>query len=257
MGTEKQGTVGIVGLGRFGSFWAEFLSKDFEVAGYSMSPIPSPACPLLPLEEVCARATVFLCVPIRAVPEALEQIAPLVAPGTLVADTCSVKALPARWMQERLKPATKILATHPMFGPESAKFGLDGLPIVLSRIRIPEDEFAFWKGYFNGRKLAVVEMAPDEHDREAAKTQALTHMVGRVLSRLGVADSPIGTLWYRRLVSICRQVDKDSPELFSDMQHLNPFAAEVRQEFDRVWRETSAELDSELADGSLPGGRLG
>ena len=249
MGTEKLGTVGIIGLGRFGSFWANFLAQDFEVAGYSRGLNEPAACPLRPLEEVCAMQTVFLCVPIRAVSETLESIAPLVAPGTLVADTCSVKALPVQWMQERLKPATKILATHPMFGPESAKFGLDGLPIVLSRVRLPEDEFAFWKSYFNRRNLAVVEMAPDEHDREAAKTQALTHMVGRVLSRLGVADSAIGTLWYQRLVSICRQVDKDSPELFSDMQHLNPFAAEVRQEFDRVWRETSAELEAELGWG--------
>ena len=246
MNTKKQGSVGVIGLGRFGSFWTEFLSKDFEVAGFSKSLKEPAVCPLRPLKDVCAMDTVFLCVPIRAMSETLEQIAPLIAPGTLVADACSVKVLPVQWMKERLKPATKILGTHPMFGPESAKFGLDGLPIVLSRVRLPEEDFAFWKSYFNGRKLIVVEMTADEHDREAAKTQALTHMVGRVLSRLGVADSPIGTLWYQRLVSICRQVDKDSPELFSDMQHLNPFAAEVRQEFDRVWRETSAELESEL-----------
>ena len=243
MNTKKLGTVGIIGLGRFGSFWANFLAQDFEVAGCSRGLNETPACPLLPLEEVCAMRTVFLCVPIRAVPETLERIAPLIPPETLVADTCSVKALPARWMLEKLSLETKILATHPMFGPESAKFGLDGLPIALSPIRLPEDEFAFWKSYFNGRKLAVVEMTAEEHDREAAKTQALTHMVGRVLSRLGVADSSISTLWHQRLVSICRQVDKDSPELFSDMQRLNPFAAEVRQEFDRIWRETSAELE--------------
>lgn len=243
MKTEKLGTAGVIGMGRFGTFWAKFLSKDFEVSGFSRSLKASSACPLRPLEEVCAMQAIFICVPIRAMPETLKKIAPLVAQGALVADTCSVKALPAQWMEETLGRDTRILATHPMFGPESAKFGLDGLPIVLSRVRLPEDDLAFWKSYFNGRNLSVVEMSPEEHDREAAKTQALTHMVGRVLSRMGAADSPIGTLWHRRLVSICRQVDKDSPELFSDMQRLNPFAAEVRREFYRVWRETSDELD--------------
>ena len=239
-------TAGIIGMGRFGSFWAKFLSQDFEVAGFSRSLKESAECPLLPLKDVCSMQTVFLCVPIRAMPETLEKIAPLIAPSTLVADTCSVKVLPERWMLEKLSPETKILATHPMFGPESAKFGLDDLPIVLSRTRLPENEFGFWKSYFKGRNLSVIEMTAEEHDREAAKTQALTHMVGRVLSRLGVKDSPIGTLWYQRLVSICRQVDKDSAELFSDMQHLNPFAAQVRREFDRVWQETSAELEQDL-----------
>lgn len=239
----EKGRAGIIGMGRFGAFWAEFLSESFEVYGYSRSQKKSPVCELLPLEDICKLKTVFLCVPMRAMPETLDKIAPLLPPGTTVADTCSVKVLPVRWMLKKLPPETHILATHPMFGPESAKFGLEGLPIAIHPVRMDDGSFRAWRDFFASKKLAVREMTPDEHDKEAAKTQALTHMVGRVLSRLGVADSPIGTLWYQKLVSICRQVDKDSPELFSDMQHLNPYSAEVRKNFARVWEETSAELE--------------
>ena len=234
---------GILGMGRVGTFWAEFLSSSFEVSGYSRSRREHPAYRLASLEEVCSLPVVFICVPMRAVPETLEKIAPLLSPETLVADTCSVKVLPVKWMLEKLPSGTKILATHPMFGPESAKFGLDGLPVVLSPVRMPRADFQIWKDFFIQKKLVVREMTPEEHDMEAAKTQALTHMVGRTLSRLGVKDSPIGTLWYQKLVSICRQVDKDSPELFNDMQHLNPYAADVRKAFARIWEETSGELE--------------
>ncbi len=241
---EKSKTVGIIGMGRFGSFWAEFLSKDFEVLGFSRTLSEHPFCTLRPLKEVCATHTVFLTVPMRSMPETLEKIAALIAPQTIVADTCSVKVLPARWMLEKLNSSTKILATHPMFGPESAKFSLKGLPIVLSPVRLDEGDFSFWKAFFANKALSVIEMSPEEHDREAAKTQALTHMVGRVLSRIGVRDSEIGTLWYQRLVSICRQVDKDSEELFSDMQRLNPFAEQVRKDFEAEWQKTSDELEA-------------
>lgn len=245
MAQVQKEQAGIIGMGRFGSFWAEFLSSHFEVYGYSRSQKESPACKLISLEEICRLKTVFICVPMRAVPETLERIAPLLSPETTVADTCSVKVLPVRWMLEKLPPKVKILATHPMFGPESAKFGLNGLPVVVYPVRIPDGDFKRWKLFFLEKKLAVREMTAEEHDREAAKTQALTHMVGRTLSRLGVKDSPIGTLWYQKLVSICRQVDKDSPELFNDMQHLNPYAGEVRRNFARIWEETSAELERE------------
>lgn len=248
---EKKQTAGVIGMGRFGTFWAEFLSQDFTVAGFSSSGKKTGFPPLRTLEEVCAMQTVFLCVPIRAMPAMLARIAPLVGPETLVADTCSVKTLPVRWMREILRPETKILATHPMFGPESAKFGLQGLPVVLHGERLPDTELEFWKSYFRRRTLTVITLTPEEHDREAAKTQALTHMVGRTLSRMGVQDSPIGTLWYRKLVSICRQVDKDSPELFSDMQHLNPFAAAVRKQFADVWLATSAELERDIPPACL------
>ena len=38
-------------------------------------------------------------------PEVLRRLAPRLAPGSLVMDTCSVKELPVRWMRELLPPA--------------------------------------------------------------------------------------------------------------------------------------------------------
>jgi prephenate dehydrogenase len=234
--------VGILGLGRFGKFWATVLSHSHAVYGYNRSVPSEPNCALVPLEDLCALPVIFICVPIRTVPEMLRKIAPLLKPGTLVVDTCSVKMEPVRWMREILPPHVDILATHPMFGPESAKEGLSGLPMMMHPIRMGEAAYAEWARYFRSLGLMVVEMTPEEHDRQAALSQALTHMVGRTLNVMGIEETPIGTLWYRKLLAIARQVAKDSPELFDDMQTLNPYAPAMRRDFENAWRSVCSGL---------------
>ena len=229
--------VGILGLGRFGAFWATVLSHSYTVYGYNRSTPAKANCTLVSIEELCKLPVIFLCVPMRTVPEILEKIAPLLAPGTLVVDTCSVKVEPVRWMQEILPPSVSILATHPMFGPESAKEGLDGLPLMMHPVRMDQAQYDEWAHFFSSLGIVVVEMTPEEHDRQAALSQGLTHMIGRTLSLMGIEETPIGTLWYRKLLAICRQVEKDSPELFLDMQTLNPYASEMRKDFETAWRK--------------------
>lgn len=235
--------VGVIGLGRFGAFWTSVLSHGYEVYAWTRTAQENPPCPILPLEELCRLPVVFLCVSMRAMPETLARIAPLLGPNTLVVDTCSVKVEPVRWMKEKLPESAEILATHPMFGPESAKEGLAGLPLMMSPIRMASDRYESWTRFFRSLGIMVVEITPEEHDRQAAMSQALTHMIGRTLSRMGIEETPIGTLWYRKLLAICRQVEKDSPELFLDMQHLNPYAASMRDSFEKAWKSVREELD--------------
>jgi prephenate dehydrogenase len=234
--------VGILGLGRFGAFWATVLSHSHTVYGHNRSVPANAPCPLVSLEELCRLPVIFICVPMRTVPEMLEKMAPHLAPGTLVVDTCSVKVEPVRWMTEILPEHVQILATHPMFGPESAKEGLSGLPLMMHPVRMPSSRYDEWTRFFRALGLMVVEITPEEHDRQAALSQALTHMIGRSLSVMGIEETPIGTLWYRKLLAICRQVEKDSPELFLDMQNLNPYAAAMRASFENAWHEVCASL---------------
>lgn len=234
--------VGILGLGRFGKFWATVLSHAHTVYGFNRSVPAEPNCTLVSLEELCALPVIFICVPIRTVPEMLMKIAPHLLPGTLVVDTCSVKMEPVRWMKEILPAHVDILATHPMFGPESAKEGLTGLPMMMHPIRMKDDQYEHWAHYFRSLGIMVVEMTPEEHDRQAALSQALTHMIGRTLNTMGIEETPIGTLWYRKLLAIAKQVEKDSPELFSDMQTLNPYAPDMRRDFENAWRQVCSGL---------------
>jgi len=241
--------VGILGLGRFGAFWATVLSPTYTVYGYNRSVPAQPNCALVSLEELCKLPVIFICVPMRTVPEMLAKIAPLLAPGTLVVDTCSVKMEPVRWMREILPEHVNILATHPMFGPESAKEGLTGLPLMMHPVKMPQSQYDEWAQFFRAHGLMVVEMTPEEHDRQAAMSQALTHMIGRTLNTMGIEETPIGTLWYRKLLAIAKQVGRDSPELFDDMQTLNPYAASMRKDFESAWRKVCADLTDSVHHG--------
>lgn len=234
--------VGIIGLGRFGKFWVSVLNHAHTVYGFTRT-IPQEApCPLLSFEQICKLPVIFLCVPMRSMSEMLLRMAPHLQAGTLIVDTCSVKVEPVKWMQEILPDSVNIMATHPMFGPESAKEGLAGLPMMMHPVRMSTTEYQYWLGFFKMLGIMVVEMSPEEHDKQAAMSQALTHILGRTLNTMGIQDCPIGTLWYRKLLAICKQVAKDSEELFYDMQMLNPYAENMRSSFLDSWNNVCKSL---------------
>ena len=121
-----------------------------------------------------------------------------------------------------------------MFGPDSAAGGLAGLPMILCPERIGEERLAGqWRGFFAGLGLRVLTMSPGEHDRQAARTQGLTHYLGRVLAGLELEESPIGTLGYRKLLEIIEQTCHDSWQLFLDLQRYNPYTRGMRERLSR------------------------
>ena len=238
--------IGIYGLGRFGAFFAGLLSGKAEVRAYSRNPArPTPAgVKRVGEEELLAMPAVCLCVDIGAMPEVLARIAPRLRPGSLVLDTCSVKELPVRWMRELLPGGVGILATHPMFGPDSGAGGVQGLPMVLWPARLEEERCREWESFFASFGLAVQRLSPEEHDRQAAFTQGLTHYLGRVLAELGLQPSVIGSLGYRRLLGIVEQTCNDTWRLFLDLQRFNPHTPEMRRALDRALEALKAKLDT-------------
>jgi len=243
--------IGIYGLGRFGAFFAGLLSSKAEVKAFSRNPArPVPAgVRRVGEEELLAMPAVCLCVDIGAMPEVLARIAPRLSPGTLVLDTCSVKELPVRWMRELLPPEVDILACHPMFGPDSGARGVEGLPMILWPERLPEPRCREWEAFFASFGLAVHRLAPEEHDRQAAFTQGLTHYLGRVLAELDLQPSAIGSLGYRRLLGIVEQTCNDTWTLFLDLQRFNPHTPAMRQALDRALEALKAKLDTPQSAG--------
>ncbi len=243
--------VGVYGLGRFGSFWASLLAKRHQVSVFNRSPgrtVPS-GVKQVSLEQLMAENdTIYLCCAISAMEPVLNELRPLVRPGQVIADTCSVKVVPAQQMLTLLPPEVSLLATHPMFGPDSARQGLAGLPLVLHNLRQAEDAFNFWKEDFSALGLSVISMTPDEHDKAAAYTQGVTHFIGRVLSDMHLTDHPIATQGYKKLLDIVQQTCNDPFQLFIDLQTYNPYTSEMREDLkhslDRILERLSGSLDS-------------
>ncbi|MFP4365380.1 MAG: prephenate dehydrogenase/arogenate dehydrogenase family protein [Spirochaetia bacterium] len=225
--------IGVYGLGRFGAFWAKLLSQKFTVSGYSRnSSRETPkGVARVSEEEVLQTDVLFLCVSISAMDTVTKQIAPMLKKGCLVVDTCSVKVHPVMVMKENLPDTVDILGTHPMFGPDSGSNGVSGLPLVFSPIRMSEEREKYWLSLFRDfYQLKVFEMTPDEHDKEAAYTQGITHFIGRVLADLKLQKSDIGTVGYNELLKIIEQTCNDPFQLFIDLQKYNPHTFEMRRD---------------------------
>ncbi len=240
--------VGIYGLGRFGAFWAAELSRYHTVKVYSRTKRTDLPAGLTWVEEgeLLSLPTVILCVSISAMEEVLAAIAGRLTPGTLVMDTCSVKVYPVMKMTELLPRHADILGTHPMFGPDSAVNGIRDLPLVLSPVRIGEAALTGWHDFFASMGLKVLRMDPHEHDREAAYTQGITHYIGRVLADMGLGESRIATLGYKKILEVMEQTCNDPWQLFLDLQRFNPYTGEMRRKLHRSLERIFSRLEGSL-----------
>jgi prephenate dehydrogenase len=195
------------------------------------------------LATVCRQDIVIPCVPICVLQEVLKDIAPLLRPDALIVDVCSVKEYPVRLMTDILPDTVSILATHPMFGPDSASDSLEGRKICLCKVRIAEKKYQNIKAYLESKELVVIEATPQEHDEQIATSLSLTHFIGRTLSEYGARQLDIDTEGYKRLLHILEVVERDTWQLFLDMHHYNPYAKEKRVAFMEVMRDINFRLE--------------
>jgi prephenate dehydrogenase len=235
-------TVGILGLGRFGRMtyehlralaprvWTRDASKLVGLEGGTS------------FEQAAASDIVVLTVAISAMQETCARLAPLLRPGQIVVDTCSVKVDPVQVMTGLLPESVGILGTHPLFGPDSGKDGIVGLKIVLCPVRIDPLAYDRIREFLRALGLVVIEATPEEHDRQVARTQAIFHLLAQALGRLGWGGEPIATpgpdAFFRQVLAL----RNDSFQLFQDMQRRNPFAAEYRERFIEELRRLDGEL---------------
>lgn len=240
----KNQKICIIGYGRFGRLLAEILKGFGQVFVLtSRESIEASLVKMTDYSELDQMDLVIPAVPISAFRKVLSQMTEHLKKGTVVMDVCSVKVLPVQWMKEVLPANVQILASHPMFGPDSAKNGLNGLQMVFCPIRIDDERYADFKKYFANLDLQVIEETPQNHDRQAARSLSLVHFIGRGLGRMGVGNQPITTLGFERLLKVNETVKNDTWQLFLDMQKFNPYAREVRAEFVESLKELEEEID--------------
>lgn len=185
---------------------------------------------------------IILAVPISAVQATCTEIAPALRPGQIVVDTCSVKARPVQWMLETLPSFVDLLGTHPLFGPDSGKDGIGGLKIALCPVRIAPETYETICDFLRELELVLVEVTPEEHDRQIALSQAVFHLIAQAMRRLDWGVKPISTPGPESFYRLVRTVQRDTDQLFLDMECENPFAADCRRQF----IEEIERIDSEL-----------
>lgn len=240
--------IGIIGFGRFGRLLVKCLSEDFKVYAFDKEnkrqEIKEAGATPASLEEVSEKDIIIPSVPISEFENVLNEIKMLVREGSLVVDVCSVKEHPARVMRNILPKHVQILATHPLFGPDSAPDTLEGQKIVLCRERIADSLYEKVKSFLSKKGLIIIETTPKKHDEEIVKSLVLPHFIGRCFIDMGLIDLEIDTECYRRLMKILEVVKNDKWQLFEDMNRYNRFSRGIREKF----MESLHKLDSELKE---------
>ena len=235
--SEAPSTLGLFGFGAFGRLAGEHLVHHADVlvhdpnadAGAVRALGATPAR----LPEAAACDAVLLAVPVQTLREVLESIAPHVREGSLVADVCSVKTEPIRLMLDALPPHAQVLGTHPLFGPQTASEAgsVVGQTVALCPARMDPAWLAHVRELLTSLGLNVIETDADEHDRQMAWVQVLTHLVGHAAGEMDLPDLPLATVAYTRLMQLRRNIAGDTEELFAAIQTHNPHAAAMRQRF--------------------------
>ncbi len=240
--------IGILGFGHFGQLlarelrpFAQLSAFDPQAEEHAMHALGVSA---VSLEQVCKKPFVVFCIPVQSLETMLREVAPMLKPGTLVLDVCSVKMLPMSWMTDILPPYVEFIGTHPLFGPQSGKNGIAGLNIVVCQGRSQQYNSLVLL-LKNKLGLNVLERSAENHDKQMAYVQGLTHLIGRVVNEMDIPDVEQKTPAYQFMLDIKRNLGQDSWELFLAIEQLNPFAKAVRNDFERELLKLNKWLDED------------
>ena len=235
-------SVGIIGFGRFGKVLANILQRGFAIKAYDPKPAgPFPGVQFLDLDTVLNEKVIFIAVPIRHFESVIADISKKLKKETTLIDVCSVKSYPVNIMLKILPDHIGVIATHPMFGPDSYMSN-SNLKMMINNTRDLYNQYSFWKRFFSDQSIQIIEMTPDQHDRLAAKTQGVTHFLGRMLKEFGIKKTNIATQGFRDLLDLVGQTCNDTWELYADLQLYNPYTEDMVEKL----KASTNKLDNQL-----------
>jgi prephenate dehydrogenase len=207
-------SIGIIGAGRFGTY----LAGQLERVGYRVG-----------LGDLTAPLVIF-AVPIRSLRQALLGYRDELGPDTIVADVCSVKMIPCDFLTQLL-PGRPVVGTHPLFGPDSAPVSCAGQRAAICALPGGDRAVACVEDVYRRLGLNIVRCTPEDHDAQVARSQFLTHFIGRGALGAGIERLALSTRTHEALMDIVDVVGHDTMELFEDMAAFNPKVPEVRAAF--------------------------
>jgi prephenate dehydrogenase len=228
----------IIGYGNFGKLLAKQLSAFFEVLVTDKNKIREIdkndnikvlSNKYIEKSSIMKLDVVVFAVPVQFLQEAVDEWKGVIPKSAIIMDVSSVKVFPLNILKKTFS-ANKIIGTHPLFGPESIAKKIANLKVVVSNISGSESDVQKVKAIIGKLKYGVIEMTPDEHDREIAKAQVLSHFIGFALRDFNLQkDLRLKTLAYRKMYGLYENVLNDSEELFTTIQSYNPYAEAMRK----------------------------
>ncbi|HRQ63927.1 MAG TPA: prephenate dehydrogenase/arogenate dehydrogenase family protein [Xanthomonadaceae bacterium] len=242
----------IGGGGRMGRWFARFLqAQEWNVS--VCDPAGSPeGFPLVDdwHRAACDADLVVVATPLRASAGILLQLATL-KPTGVVLEIGSVKAPLAASLRALAKAQVAVVSLHPMFGPGANLLaGRHVICVDLGSERANE----LARGLFQATMATIVDMPLEAHDRLIAYVLGLSHALNiAFFSALAASHEDaaqlqaISSTTFDRQLAIAANVATENPDLYFEIQHLNPHGAEARAALRDALARLCAAADAEDA----------
>jgi arogenate dehydrogenase (NADP+) len=254
--------IGIVGFGNFGQFLASrFVKAGHTVIGTSRGDYTDAAEKMgatfyEDLDDFCEQHpdVVILSSSILSLDSVVRKLpVQRLKRSTLFVDVLSVKVFPKNLLLDVLPDEVDILCTHPMFGPDSGRGSWEGLNFMFEKVRVSDTEdrkerVETFLDFFRQEGCRMVEMTCEEHDRDAASTQFITHSVGRTLGAMNLKKTEIDTKGYESLLSLVENTANDSFDLYYGLFLYNPNATEELERLEKAFDQVKRKLFTQLHD---------
>ena len=173
---------------------------------------------------------VVLCIPAPTMPAALDLFVPHLRKGQILADVCSVKINPIRWMEERF--AGPVVGTHPLFGPENT---CARAKVALVRGKNASDaDVARVGSLFQEMDCAVFNSSAEEHDSAVGITQSLHFALAAAYFAVAAEHPNLEsyvTPSFLRFRDAARSELTDNAPMFGDFTAANPAFPDLLKTF--------------------------
>jgi len=227
----------IIGYGNFGKLMTSQLKDSFDIFIADKKSIENfDSNKIITAETVSSdlmkdiKAVIF-AVPVQFLQEAVDEWRDKIHKHSFILDVSSVKVYPLNILKKSFS-GYKIIGTHPLFGPESVAKKISDLKVVVCNISATKKDLQSLTNLINKLNYEVIEMTADEHDKQIAQVQVLSHFIGFALREFDLkSDLPLKTLAYRKLYDLYENILNDTDELFYTIQHYNPYAKKMRERF--------------------------
>ena len=238
----------VIGIGRFGHFWCRHLSKYYPTFAYDINPNCKSMIARIAtwesLENCLKNKFIFLTIPIHSLKDFLIANRHNFRKNTVLIDCASVKMPVLGWFRDHLPDEVYHIASHPLFGPDSAHEKLRGNDIMLMPGKVPLREYQFIADFFTNKLgLHIQNLTPSEHDELMAYNLNLVHFLGRALNDVGITKLPLIMSSMNKLNEIVKTVMNDTTNLFLDFYKYNPYSEKVKKQWLKSFKKINDQIN--------------
>lgn len=175
---------------------------------------------------------IVIAAPLKTTASILQRLAEVGTPA-VVFDIGSLKSPLVDSLSRAAAAGLKVCSVHPMFGPDTQL--LSERHVLIMDVGSAEAVEAA-RALFVDTLAEVVVLDLDEHDRLMAPVLGLSHLISIVFFN-ALGDSGVGaerlarlsSTTFERQLAIARDVAGENPDLYFEIQSLNPHGVDLRR----------------------------